>query len=87
MPRLPLPEPIREMLLRPNPAVIATLRKDGRPITVATWYLLEGEQIVVNMDATRRRLQHLGATPGSPSPCWTATTGTATSASSAPSSR
>lgn len=63
MPRLPLPEPIREMLLRPNPAVIATLRKDGRPITVATWYLLEGEQIVVNMDATRRRLQHLRGDP------------------------
>jgi PPOX class probable F420-dependent enzyme len=63
MPRLPLPDPIREMLSRPNPAVIATVRTDGRPVTVATWYLLDGDQIVVNMDATRRRLQHLREDP------------------------
>ncbi len=63
MPRLPLPEPIREVLLRPNPAVIATVRADGQPVTVATWYLLDGDQVVVNMDATRRRLQHLRDDP------------------------
>jgi PPOX class probable F420-dependent enzyme len=63
MPQLPLPEPIREMLRRPNPAVMATVRKHGQPVTVPTWYLLDDDQIVVNLDAGRRRLQHLRNDP------------------------
>jgi PPOX class probable F420-dependent enzyme len=51
------------MLARPNPAVIATVRPDGHPVTVATWYLLDGAEIVVNMAATRKRLEHLRADP------------------------
>ena len=51
------------MLARPNPAVIATVRPDGQPVTVATWYLLDGDEIVVNMAATRRRLEYLRADP------------------------
>src|SRR5664279_3724973 len=41
MPRPPLPPYLLELLRRPNPCVIATLRPDGQPVTVATWYLLE----------------------------------------------
>ncbi|WP_246018100.1 pyridoxamine 5'-phosphate oxidase family protein [Amnibacterium kyonggiense] len=29
---------ISDFLRRPNPAVMATLANDGRPVTVATWY-------------------------------------------------
>ena len=58
MPRPPLPPDLLELLRRPNPCVIATLRTDGQPVTVATWYLLDDDgRILVNMDAGRRRLQ------------------------------
>lgn len=63
MPKPPLPDDVRELLAKPNPAVIATLRSDGRPVTVATWYLLDGDRILVNMDEGRRRLAHLRRDP------------------------
>ena len=63
VPRPPLPQAVRELLGRPNPAVIATVRADGQPVTVATWYLLDGDRILVNMDVGRKRLEHLGADP------------------------
>ena len=63
MPTLPLPDDIRELLGKPNPAVIATVREDGHPITVPTWYLLDGDRIFVNMDAGRKRLEHLRNDP------------------------
>jgi PPOX class probable F420-dependent enzyme len=39
------------------------VRADGQPVSVATWYLLDGDRILVNMDAGRRRLEHLRADP------------------------
>ncbi|MEV6205618.1 PPOX class F420-dependent oxidoreductase [Kitasatospora sp. NPDC051914] len=63
MPRLPLPDEAVAMLGRPNPAVIATLRPDGQPVSVATWYLWEDGRVMVNMDEGRRRLGHLRHDP------------------------
>ncbi len=63
MPAPPLSEHVTALLAKPNPAVITTLRHDGRPVSVATWYLLERGRILVNMDQGRRRLQHLRADP------------------------
>ena len=62
----PLPDDVRDLLAKPNPAVITTLRPDGQPVSVATWYLLEpdrsrGDRILVNMDEARKRLAHLRA--------------------------
>lgn len=54
---------VRQFLDRPNPAVIATVRPDGHPVTVATWYLLDGDRVLVNMDAGRKRLAHLREDP------------------------
>jgi PPOX class probable F420-dependent enzyme len=63
MPR-DLPDDVRAFLAQPNPAVIATLRSDGAPVTVATWYLLEDDgRILVNMDEGRKRLEHLRQDP------------------------
>ena len=59
----PLPPEIDELLRRPNPAVIATLRPDGSPHSVATWYLWDGERLLVNMDASRARLGFLRRDP------------------------
>ncbi|WP_029136480.1 TIGR03618 family F420-dependent PPOX class oxidoreductase [Nakamurella lactea] len=59
MPTTPIPDDLRAMLSKPNPAVIATLNSSGQPITVATWYLLDGDRILVNMDNTRKRVEHM----------------------------
>lgn len=54
---------VRRMLERPNPCVMATLRRDGSPVTVATWYMLDGDRIHLNLDAGRVRLRHLERDP------------------------
>lgn len=60
----PFPDDVRDLLRKPLPAVVATLRKDGMPVTVATWYLLEDDgRILVNMDHSRVRVQHLRRDP------------------------
>jgi len=46
-----------------NPAVISTVRPDGQPVWVATWYLLDGDRILVNMDGGRKRIEYLRADP------------------------
>jgi PPOX class probable F420-dependent enzyme len=63
VPPLPLPPEIDEFLRRPNPAVVATLRPDGSPHTVATWYLWDGERVLLNMDESRLRLRFMRRDP------------------------
>ena len=60
----PLPERVVELLRRPNPAVMATVAPDGRPVTVATWYLLEDDgRLLLGLDARRARLEHMRRDP------------------------
>ena len=63
MPKPPLPDELLEMLAKPNPSVIATLRRDGSPVTTATWYLWDDGQVLVNMDESRKRLAHMRRDP------------------------
>ena len=63
MPQPPLPDEIVRFLHRPNHAVIATVRPDGQPVSVPTWYLYEDGRILVNMDEGRRRLEYLRQDP------------------------
>jgi len=63
MPRVPVPPEVAEFLSRPNPAVIGTLRPDGSPHTVPTWYDWEDGRVLVNMEATRLRLSFLRRDP------------------------
>lgn len=58
-----LADEVRELLLKPNPAVMATVRKDGSPVTVPTWYRLVGDRILLNLDKSRVRLQHIKRDP------------------------
>jgi PPOX class probable F420-dependent enzyme len=58
-----LPPRLDAFLTRPNAAVIATVRADGSPVTVATWYDWEDGRVLVNMDESRKRLEHLRADP------------------------
>src|ERR1044072_1237199 len=45
MPKPPLPDELQELLREPNPAVMASLKPDGSPLTVATWYLWEDPRV------------------------------------------
>lgn len=63
MPDAPLPDDARAFLEKPNPCTVTTLRSDGAPVSVATWYLLDGDRILLNMDEGRVRLKHLEKDP------------------------
>ena len=59
-----IPDHVREFLTHPHHAVMATVAKDGRPVSVATWYLLEPTGLVLlNFDAARVRLAHVRRDP------------------------
>gem|GEM_PF-166578 len=60
---LELPPAVVGFLKRPNPAVIACVRPDGYPMTVATWYDWDDGLILVNMHESRSRLRWLRANP------------------------
>lgn len=63
MPPAPVPPGLTEFLRRPNPAVIASLRADGSPHTVATWYDWEDDRVLLSMDADRARLRFIRRDP------------------------
>ncbi len=63
MPAAPIPPEIVAFLLEPNPAVVATLRADGSPHSVATWYDWIDGFVLLNMDASRARLGQLRRDP------------------------
>jgi PPOX class probable F420-dependent enzyme len=63
MSKPPLPEAAVAMLAKANPAVIATLRADGQPVSAATWYLWDDGRVLVNMDEGRVRLEHMRRDP------------------------
>lgn len=71
MPRPPLPSHVLEVLRRPQPAVMAVVRPDASPVTAATWYLWVDDPgagpaagyVLVNVEAGRKRLEHLRANP------------------------
>lgn len=61
MPRAPVPPDVDEFLRRPNPAIVASLRRDGSPHTVATWYAWEENRVLLSMDESRLRLRSCAA--------------------------
>ena len=63
MPTSPLPEQLQTFLAEPNPAVIATVTPKGEPHSAATWYLWDDGRVLVNMAATRKRLDNMRRDP------------------------
>lgn len=63
MPKGKIPAEFDEVLSRPNPAIIATVRADGQPVSVPTWYAYVDGRILLNMDVGRRRLGYLRNDP------------------------
>ena len=58
-----MPESVAEFLAQPNYATISSLRPDGHPVSVPTWYVFEKGRILVNMDEGRKRLEYLRNDP------------------------
>jgi PPOX class probable F420-dependent enzyme len=63
MPALPLPPEYDAFLARPNLAVVGTIRPDGSPHTVATWYDWDAGRVLLNMDEGRTRLRYMRRDP------------------------
>src|SRR5436189_5555689 len=63
MPPVPVPAVLSDFLRRPNPAVVATLRPDGSPHSVPTWYDWEDGRVLLNMEDTRLRLGYMRRDP------------------------
>jgi len=63
MPEPPLPAEVEALLRKPNPAVVASIRQDGTPHAVATWYEWRGGRILLSMDKSRARLRFIRANP------------------------
>jgi len=63
MSKPPLPDAAVALLRKPNPAVITTLRRDGQPVSTATWYVWDDGRVLVNMDEGRKRLVHMRHDP------------------------
>ena len=63
MPMPPVPDEYQAVLAKPNPSVMATVKPDGSPVTVATWYLWEDDRVLINLDESRTRLEHLRNDP------------------------
>jgi PPOX class probable F420-dependent enzyme len=64
VPKAPVPADVREFLSRANPAIVASLRGDGSPHSVATWYDWEDDgRILLSMDESRLRLRFMRRDP------------------------
>jgi len=63
MPHVPVPPDVDDFLRRPNPAVVASLRRDGSPHAVVTWYAWENNRVLLSMDESRLRLRFMRRDP------------------------
>ncbi|MEU6524755.1 PPOX class F420-dependent oxidoreductase [Streptomyces sp. NPDC046924] len=63
MSKPPLPSEADDLLRRPNPCVMATLRSDGTPVSTPTWYVWEDGRALISLDEGRVRLKHLRRDP------------------------
>jgi len=63
VPKPPLPDDVQDLLRKPNPSVVTSIRQDGQPVSVPTWYLWDDGRVLVNMDAQRKRVEYLRHDP------------------------
>jgi PPOX class probable F420-dependent enzyme len=54
-----MPPEIAAFLAAPRPAVVATTRADGSPLTAPTWYVMEDGQVVLTMSPDGARGRNL----------------------------
>lgn len=62
-PTTPLPDHVRHFLAEPRYAAIATVDEDGAPRQAVIWFLLDGDQVVINSLDGRRWPSNLRRDP------------------------
>jgi len=63
VPPTPVPPDVDAFLARPNPAVVASIRRDGSPHSTATWYDWEDGRVLMSIDDERLRLRFMRRDP------------------------
>lgn len=63
MPVGSVPARLQAFLTAPRPAVVASLRDDGSPVTAACWFRFDGRHILLSVSATGQRLRHVQRDP------------------------
>ena len=63
MPKPPISPAAEAILLKPNAAVLASVRPDGSPHTAAVWYDWVDGRVLLSMDASRARLKFIEQDP------------------------
>ncbi len=58
-----LPESVQKFLEKPNFAVLATISPSGQPQATPVWFILDGDQILINTSKGRVKLRNLTANP------------------------
>jgi PPOX class probable F420-dependent enzyme len=63
MPNGPVPSHLHAFLAGPRPAVVASLRPDGAPVTAACWFRFDGSHLLLSVSAGGQRLRHVRDDP------------------------
>ncbi len=63
MPPAPLPPELERFLAKPRPAVVATIGRDGSPVTAATWYEWADGRILLSMEVSGYRIRNIRRDP------------------------
>jgi len=63
MPIGPVPADLRAFLAAPRPAVVASLRDDGSPVTAPCWFRFDGSHVLLSVAADGQRLRHVRRDP------------------------
>jgi PPOX class probable F420-dependent enzyme len=63
MPKAPLPPELERFVAAARPAVVGTVRPDGRPVTTPVWYGWEHGRVLLSMDAAGPRIRNLRNDP------------------------
>src|SRR2546422_11131416 len=58
-----LPENVKKFLEKPNFAALATVSPKGRPQVTPVWFMLDGEEILMDTSQGRGKLRNLEANP------------------------
>src|SRR2546425_3165071 len=58
-----LPENVKTFLEKPNFAALATVSPKGRPQVTPVWFMLDGEEILMDTSQGRVKLRNLEANP------------------------
>lgn len=58
-----IPTPVRELIARPEPAVLTTLRADGSPSSSVMWLTIEGDSILLPTKRNRIKARHIERDP------------------------